>query len=1043
MKKFYYYAFKSLLLIALICSSQGLYAADPRGIDSENTTMQTHKVAGKVIDENNQPLAGAMVQVKGTTTGAITDHNGAFSLDAKNGDVLVVSYMGYKNVESPAKGSNLTIKLEPDALNVEEVVVVGYGTQKKVNLSGAVSSVNVSEMIESRPVTNISNALAGMAPGLSVNSSNNRPSNNGAASITIRGQGTLNNSSPLVIIDGVEGSMNSVNPQDVESISILKDAASAAIYGSRAANGVILITTKTGKKGSVKFDYTGYVSFESMDKSRIDLVDNYADYMGYINEGMANSGKPKPFSQGMIDLWRTNEGVDPIKYPNTDVMDIFERGVSHQHNFSASGGSEKISFYSSFNYLNNPGIMENSAYERFNLRSNVEANVTKWFKIGTNISGYTAKSQMGTNGIDDMFDYLAATTPGMYFRHPDGRYGGVNNSEDDAQSGVNNPLRRLNNREGNIRTNLAKARMFATITPLKGLSIQGSYAYEFYNQATTGDKPVFLDSWNFITDQIVNVGKGQTSIANADTKQYRNFMDGVIRYENKFFNDKFDFSIMAGASQEQFHEEKFNASRKDLIDPSVGVIGGAVGDASVGGSATEWAMRSYFGRLNLGWDNKYLFEANFRADGSSRFTPANRWGYFPSFSAAWRISEEKFMKEIGWLNNLKIRASYGSLGNNSIGNYDSQSLYSATNYVLNRALAMGLSQTAIANTNVTWESTYVTNVGIDFGVLRNRLTGTIEYFNKMTNGILIDIPAPMVHGNASIPKTNAAKVTNKGVELQLNWNDTAGDFTYYVGGNFTYIKNNVDEFRGDYRAVSGSTMLTEGMPINVNYTLMTDRIVSTDEDLAFIQNMVDNAPLDDKGKKRNVFPLGRPEKGDLLYRDINGDGIIDNEDKESYGSGSAPRFTYGINLGVAWKGIDFSMLLQGSAGIKGRYLGGMYTPTVRWGYQLNQEIVDGRWYEGRTTPAEYPRLLENTSTINTQQSDFWIMSRSYLKIRNIQLGYTFPKKWMDKIQIDKIRVYGSLENFFTFSKWKGVDPEVGTLGYPAIKQAVIGVNITF
>ncbi|MEG1648495.1 MAG: TonB-dependent receptor [Rikenellaceae bacterium] len=1043
MRKFYYYAFKSFLLVTLICGFQGLYASNPGNIGSDETTMQTHKVAGKVIDENKQPLIGALIEIKGTPNGVITDHNGAFVVNAKTSDVLVVSFMGYKKKEISAQQSAVTIQLEPDALSVDEVVVVGYGTQKKVNLSGAVSSVNVADMVDSRPVTNISNALAGMAPGLSVNTSNNRPSNNGSASITIRGQGTLNNASPLVIIDGVEASMNSVNPQDVESISILKDAASAAIYGSRAANGVILITTKKGVKGSVKFDYSGYVSFESMDKSRLSLVTNYADYMGYINEGMKNSNKPEPFSKGMIDLWRANEGGDQIKYPNTDILSIFDTAASHQHNFSASGGNDKVTFYTSFNYLNNPGIMENSGYERFNLRSNVDAKVTDWFRVGTNISGYIAKSEIGTNGIDDAFTYIGATTPGMYLRHPDGRYGGMNNPEDDSQSGINNPLARLNGQEGNIRTNLAKARMYATLSPVKGLTIQGSYTYEFYNNGTTGKKPVFIDRWDFLADQIQRSGKGRTSISNSDTKQYRNFMDGVIRYENKFFNEKFDLGVMVGASQEQFHSESFSASRQDLLDPSLGVIDGAVGESSTGGSASEWAMRSYFGRINLGWDNKYLLEVNLRADGSSRFTKENRWGYFPSFSAAWRISEEKFMKNISWLDNLKIRASYGSLGNNSIGNYDSQSLYSATNYVLNRALAMGLSQTAIANTNVTWESTNITNVGLDFGVLKNRLTGTIEFFNKMTDGILISLPAPMVHGNASIPKTNAAQVTNRGLELQLNWNDNVGAFNYYVGGNFTYIKNNVDKFRGDFKAISGSTMLTEGMPMNINYTLRADRIVSTDEDLALIQGMIDANPVDAQGNKITVFPYGRPEKGDILYKDLDGNGAINDDDREAYGSGSTPKFTYGINLGASWKGIDFSMLLQGSAGIKGGYTSGLLTPNIRWGYQLNQDIVDGRWYEGRTTPATYPRLLESTNTINTRSSDFWIMSRAYLKIRNIQLGYSLPKKWMDKIQMDKIRIYGSLENFFTFTKYKGVDPEVGSLGYPAIKQAVIGVNITF
>ena len=391
-------------------------------------------------------------------------------------------------------------------------------------------------------------------------------------------------------------------------------------------------------------------------------------------------------------------------------------------------------------------------------------------------------------------------------------------------------------------------------------------------------------------------------------------MDATIRYERNFFDDRLSTNLMVGASQEQYKRQYFSATRKDLIDPSLGVIDGAIGESSSTGNITEWAMRSYFGRLNLGWDDKYLFEANLRADGSSRFLADNRWGYFPSFSAAWRISEEEFMKNISWLDNLKIRASYGSLGNNTLGsnrdndgNYTSQSLYAQTNYVLARAVAMGLSQTAIANAALTWETTYITNVGLDYNVLGNRLSGSIEFFNKKTDGILIDLPAPMVHGNATIPKQNAAQVTNKGLEFSANWSDRAGkDFSYNIGFNFTYIKNNVDKFKGDDPSYDGARMLKEGR-----------------------------------------------------------------------------------------------------------------------------------------TDAKYPRLLDYSDTRNEQYSDFWVASKAYLKIRNITLGYTLPSAWTKVAYMDRVRIYGSLENFFTFTKWKGYDPEIDGITYPTMRQAVIGVNVTF
>lgn len=1030
----------------------------PTGPSAAVTSPQQAKQTIKgVVQDAFGPIAGANVIEKGTTNGTITDMDGNFTLDVAPNSILVITFIGYKEQQVPVNNQKtFNIKLTEDSQALDEVVVVGYGTQKKVNMSGSVTSVNVSEMAESRPLTNISTALAGTAPGVQITSSNNLPSNNGDADIKVRGQGTLNNSSPLVIIDGVEGTLNSVSPQDVETVSVLKDAASSAIYGSRAANGVILITTKQGKSGKMKLDYTGYVSFQTLDQP-YEVVSDYANYMEYLNEGMANSNKPKPFSENVINLWR-EKSKDPnglneygmpnyLAYPNNSIFDVYETGVSHQHNISASGGSEKITYYTSFNYLNNPGILENCGFERFSLRANVDSQVKDWLKIGVNLSGYTSNTTPVSDNIDDIYTYgLTGGNPGIAYLDDQNRLGINANAEDDPQNATNNPYNRLRNVSGNIQVNTLKTRLYAVLTPLKGLTIQGSYTYDYYDKFKES-KPNFVPMYNFQTNTLYTDGVGQTSISNYNEKTFRNFMDATVRYECNFFDDRLSTNLMVGGSQEQYKRQFFSGTRKDLIDPSLNVIEGAIGESSTTGNVTEWAMRSFFGRLNLGWDDKYLLEVNLRADGSSRFLADNRWGYFPSFSAAWRISEEGFMENTkNWLDNLKIRASYGSLGNNTLGdnrdndgNYTSQSLYAQTNYVLGRAVAMGLSQTAIANAALTWETTYITNVGLDYNVLGNRLSGSVEFFNKRTEGILIDLPAPKVHGNATIPKQNSAQITNRGLEFSTNWSDKIGkDFSYNVGFNFTYIKNNVDKFKGKDYTIKDARILQEGLPIWSLYVREVDRIIQTDEDLAIVQAMLDNPAV--KGKV--VFPYGTPQKGDILYKDLNGDGLVNDDDRTVIGNGQNPTFTYGVNLGFNWKGIDFSTLIQGQAGIKDVYLSALYKTTVRQGYQLNADVIDGRWYEGRTD-ASYPRLLDYSDARNEQYSDFWVTDKSYLKIRNITLGYTLPTAWSKVAYMDRVRFYGSLENFFTFTKWKGYDPEVNGIKYPTMRQVVVGVNVTF
>ena len=1021
-------------------------ATSPATNNVANVQQESTTVTGIVLDDMGEPIIGATIKIKGQdTVGTITSIDGDFTLKGlKKGQTLVISYIGFQTQEVKYNGEkSLKVTLKSDSKSLNEVVVVGYGTQKKVNMSGAVASINMDELTESRPVTNVSQALAGLAAGVNVSSGSNRPGDDNA-SILVRGQGTLNSSAPLIIIDGVEQGINTVNPQDIESVSVLKDAASASIYGSRAANGVILITTKKGKSGKIKVDYNGYVSFQSIRKT-LTPVSNYADYMELINEGYYNSnpksGKNQYFSEEKIAEWRN--GNDPLKYPNTNWIDeTFKPSTSTNHVVSLSGGSDKIRFYGSFGYMNNPGVLENAGMKKYTVRLNMDADVTSWLNIGMQIGGYVSDLEPGAEEIDNIFTYTAATTPGMVFRAPDGRYGALNNSEDSGQCANNNPLIRLNKWAGQDRKNNVRPRFTATLKPFKGFSLTGSYSYEFLDRETHR-KPVFLDAYNFLTDEQTWTNRGKTSIKYTDSKIERYFNDLVARYDTKMFKNNLAIGAMAGLSNELYRSKNFSATRQDLTDLSMDVINGATGESTSSGSSTEWAMRSFFGRLNLNWQEKYLFEFNLRADGSSRFSKDNRWGYFPSASAAWRIDQEKFMEGVlgGNLSNLKLRVSYGALGNNSVGNYDYQSLYttSGNNYVLGNLMVPGLALAAISNANLTWESTKVFNVGLDFGFFNNHLTGTIDFFNKKTTGILINLPAPGVHGTTALPKQNSAEVTNKGIEFTLGWQDKIGDFTYGANANFAYITNNVDKFKGKDKggmSISGANLIWEGHSINSQYLMRVDRILQTDEDMKIVDEMI--------AKNPNAFKaLGKPQKGDFLYKDIDGDGCITLMDKEIVSDGTNPKFTFGLNLNAAYKGFDVSALLQGQLGIKTFWMNDAYnTPTVRYGYQINKEVADGRWYEGRTD-AKYPRLIQYQDTRNTKPSDFYLQDRSFLKIRNIQFGYTVPQNLTQMVHVQRVRVYCSLENFFTFTSFKGFDPEVSGMNYPTMKQCTLGLNISF
>ena len=1001
-------------------------------VKKEDAPQEAMTIKGIVHDQDYVPVPGAVVLETSSGEAAVTDNDGNFTLCAKPGVALSVSCLGFKDCTVRVDSKEMDIVLTLDNQLLEEVVVVGYGTQKKVNLTGSISSVDIAEMTESRPITNLSFALAGVAAGVAVTSNANKPGSDNAT-ILVRGQGTLNSSAPLVIIDGVEASYNSVNPQDVASISVLKDAASAAIYGSRAANGVILITTKEGKPDQFKLDYHGYVSMQSARKA-MNLVSDYADYMTYANEAYSNSGLPDPFSTDSIKEWRS--GSDPLIHPNTDWFDaLFKTQFAHNHTLSMNGGTENLRAYISMGLLDNPGIMENSGQERYSIRANFDGIINRYISVGVKLDGYYEKFDIGTLALtgDDVFKYIYSISPGVVPRHPDGRFGGTNNIEDETQS--SSILKSLYNKEGYYNRYRINTNMYAVLTPFKGFTLTGNFRYSI-NNSEQQFKPVFHDAWNFRNNTVTMSGTGRSSITKYGARTSRMQWELLARYENSFAADRLSLNVLAGMNQEEYASDSFTVRKFDLTDMSLSSLDAAIGEATASGHKTEWAMHSYFARINLGWMDRYLLEVNFRADGSSRFRPENRWGYFPSVSAAWRISQEEFMSGTP-VTNLKLRISYGSLGNNAVGNYAALSTLTDSGYSWGDQKALAIYRTALANPDITWESTHVADIGVDFGFFKGRFNGTVDYFDKTTDGILISLPAPGVHGNTTIPTTNAAVVSNRGAELSLSWNDMIGDFSYGINGNITYISNRVEKFKGNDYSLTGSDYIKEGLPINSQYGLRVDRIVQTDEDIALVKEMIHKTPGAFKA-------FGEPRKGDFLYKDTNGDGKIDNNDREIISDGPLPKFTFGLNATIGWKGIDFSILFQGQAGasrIICSQAGGM-VPLYRHGYALNADVVKGRWYEGRTD-ATWPRLLEYQDTRNTRASDFYLEDLSFLKIRNIQLGYTLPSKWMDRIHIGKVRLYCSLENFFTFTRYRLIDPETSMADYPTIRQAVLGLNVTF
>ena len=1021
---------------------------DGSGSSPEMTLRQTIKrsVTGTVSDMRGEPVIGANVMVKGTRLGTVTDMDGHFALEVPEGATLQVSYIGYvdQSVEV-SQQSVLEITLEEDTQALDEVVVVGYGAQKKVNLTGAVSTVKM-EALEDRPITNATNALAGVAAGLMVSNSGGSTPGYESQKIRIRGQGTLNNSDPLIVIDGMTGlSISDINPQDIENISVLKDAASSAIYGSRAANGVILITTKKGSESAPRITYTGNVSFEKVSK-RLNLVTDYADYMEIQNAGLIANGQAARFSQEKIDEWRNDAGQHPTVYPNTDWQDHIYRSPSvvQNHNLSVTGGSKIVRYNLSFGYVNNPGMIYNTDYNRYQMRANIDVDVKPWLTIGTNVYGYVdtnnANAEVAANGGDVIWGYGAFNTvPGMTLYDPEtGLYGGIQNPEEVNVSNAN-PYRRMWFYKDDFPTKTRRvvAKMYGRFKPFKGLTIDASYSYNYWTR-NVEQHLCDRDLYRFTMDGPVLLREGvvRTYIRKYDYRNMFRTSDVTARYDFKV--DKLDASVMVGASQE-YNRYTYDAYGKyDLIDESLTAIDAGTTERPTNGYYNEWAMRSYFGRINLSWDERYLLEANMRIDGSSKFAPSERWGYFPSVSAGWRISEEAFMEsQKDWLSQLKLRASYGALGNNATSDYYMyQSVYSASNYVLNNAIVSGFAQTSLSNSSLTWETTYVTNVGIDYGLFNNRLNGSLEWFNRDTKGILISLPVPLEHGTSTVPNQNAGEVNNRGVDLDISWSDRIRKVDYTIGFNMGFVNNKVTKFQGDVSSINGVYKLQEGHPINQLYVLSVDRIVRDQADLDYVQSLVDKNP--------DYFATyQRPELGDFLYADANGDGELNPDDRVEIGHGDLPRFSFGANIGLAWNNFDFSMRFQGVGNYQVYYNNQAFRFVTVLGQSLIKDITDNAWTPENPYNSIYPRLRNDANSKNNVASDAFVHNAAYLRCKNIQLGYTVPKRFSRKFFVESLKVYVSVDNLFTITNFPGLDPEVAaTVGYPTTHQYSLGVSIS-
>lgn len=995
--------------------------------------QQTRRqITGTVTDERGEPIIGANVAVKGATIGSITNVDGEFTLSVPEGATLVVSYIGYITQEVAVNNqTSLRIGLREDTQALEEVVVVGYGTQKKVNLTGSVSSISAADLVN-KPVTSTSQALAGLAPGLSVLQNSGRPG--AGASVRIRGTGTFSSAGtePLVLIDGLSGSIDDVDPSDIQSISFLKDAASASIYGNRAANGVVLIETKKGSGGKTRITYNNSIGWQSPTELP-DFLSSW-EYATYYNEAMNNMGRSDAYSAEQIQKYK--DGSDPDNYPNVNHLDWLLNsgsGFQHQHNVGLQGGNGNTSYNLSVGYRNQEGMTAKTNNERYTALFSMKSEITKGLTLNMNTHAYgnTYNAPNGESNIDGIIGHSVRFGPIYAGQKSDGSFGYQDNFSPQAWLSSTSFVK-------NLGRNISAAGQLVWDTPVEGLTFSGKAGVTYY---TYYNKTYRAETY---FDESKTVGPAQLSISSGNNT-YTTF-EALATYEKQI--KAHAFKVLLGTSLEESRNRWISGGRNTFPNNYLYELGsGDASTASNGSDLSEYALLSYFGRINYAFDDRYLLEANLRYDGSSRFAKDSRWGIFPSVSGGWRVSEEAFWKEGNASNifdNLKVRASWGILGNQNIGTYPYQQTYSlGQNYPIGdpATLLSGARMTSFNNPKITWEKTAITDIGLDFSLFNGLFSGTVDYFYKYTSDILASVERSDIMGR-NVGQSNVGAVSNKGIEVDLSYNGKIGeDFRFMIAPNFTYIKNAVEELaNGATEEINNNRIV--GQPLGIIYGYTTDGLFVD-------QAEIDAAPNQLVGKS-NLKP------GYVRYVDISGpdgvpDGKVDAEYDRSVIGSTTPKFYYGLNLSASFRGFDFSALLQGLGGHK-RLIGSYMAYAFYNGGQIQQWQADNRWTtENPDKWASYPRLETlNMNNTNLQTSTYWLRDASFLRVKNVQFGYALPKQITQKIGMDYIRMYVSGQNLFNFNSfYKGWDPEneIGTGDgpsyYPINAIYSFGFNIRF
>ena len=1054
------------------------------------------QVTGTVKDAAGEPVIGAAVVVEGTTNGTTVDLDGNFVLNAVPSDaVLVVSSIGYKTAHVPVGGGSLNIILEEDSTMLEETVVVGYGVQKKSVVTAAISSIT-SEDLKSQSQTRVDNLLQGMTSGVVVTTPSGAP--DAAGQVRVRGVGSINGSDPLYIIDGfaVSGGIDYLNPNDIERIEVLKDAASGAVYGARAANGVILVTTKQGQKGKTKVNYD--FSYGWQNPWRKPSVLNATEYAIMMNEGYINSGSA-PVYDNPYEFGEGTDWVGLIFNNNAPVM---------KHDLNISGGSDKLTYSTSFGYLSREGTIGGnygrSNYDRFTVRQTLNSVLfdntadRSWLNkmtFNTNVSyahinstGISNNSEFGSPlgsalGMSPLLDVYATPEEEEAYKtmYPEGYAhivrdatgraytvvdGNVYNEQTHPLASLSLPGTKYDTDKfivnGAAEINIWDNLKFRSSVGID-LAFWGNHGYtkqyflssKSYNYNTVASETTYDKDGNATTTEKINYAESAQQEMN---RALRWQVENVISYDKTF--GKHSVAAVLGQTAIRSTSSNVGANARGLMYPydewkiSVNNTTGQQADGNRNGwgswNSIAYSLLSYFGRVSYNYDERYMAEATMRADASSNFGPSNKWGYFPSVSLGWNMKNEEFLKDVPWLSALKLRGSWGINGNDNIGSFR-YAVYMSTgnNYTFgsgangSETISIGAKPNGLANPNAKWEQSIQTDLGVDVGFLGNRVTFTADWYDKRTSGMLMSMQVPGYAGD-SAPIGNVGTMSNSGVELDLSYRDNYGDFSWNISANATYTKNVLTELGDDATSLYGSShkigQLTRGivgLPFPYFYGHKSDGIFQNAEEVAAHVN-----------KEGNLLqPNAQP--GDVRFLDVDGDGDIDDDDRTYIGKGT-PDWSFGLNVGFEWKGIDFNMLLQGVVGNQA------FNVTRRTDlYYINlPKTILNRW-TGEGTSNSQPRFMFDSPNNNYRSSDLWVEDASFLRARNVQLGYTLPQKWTQKVAVQRFRVYVQAENLFTLTKYSGCDPEVtggngfsSDLGvdrgvYPQSRTFSVGVNLNF